>query len=142
VGTWGPGPFEDDTAMDFVDHLLDLPSTQVQQELEAAVRIACDAEDYLEYGDAVRAVVAASLLAGLAPDGEAMWRSAIPLQLTPNLAADAVEAIRRARSTGSHLHELTVESGTYAGVDKALRPVLTVLQRIALPVDPDQEPLF
>ncbi|SEG79027.1 protein of unknown function [Thermomonospora echinospora] len=141
MGTWGPGPFDDDTAMDFVDYLLDLPPDQVQQELRTAVRLACDVGGYLGYVDAVRAVAAASLLAGVVPPGyESSWT--VPLRLTPDLAAEAMEAIGRAHSAGSDLHELRAESGTYARVDEALRPVLAALQRGAHPVDLGQESLF
>jgi hypothetical protein len=55
---WGTGPFDDDTAMHLVDHLVSCSANEARVELEAAVRRVSEAGRFLEYGDAVRAVAA------------------------------------------------------------------------------------
>ena len=66
MGTWGTGPFDSDTAEDFVDRLEDLPSAQRAERLRARLEKAvADGDDKLP-GEvlAAAAVVAANLPAG------------------------------------------------------------------------------
>ncbi|MFE5721293.1 DUF4259 domain-containing protein [Streptomyces erythrochromogenes] len=136
MGTWGTGPFEDDSALDFVDHLRMLPADEVAVELERAVRSVAEEEDYIEYSAGVSAVAAAALLSGQCRDDLREWPAGIPA-LTPELAELALRAVERAHSEGSHLWELWTESGKYGEVWKSLAPVRTGLLGAANPVQPD-----
>ncbi|MFJ7779728.1 DUF4259 domain-containing protein [Streptomyces yangpuensis] len=138
MGTWGAGPFEDDSALDFVDHLCTLPAHEVAVELERAVRSVAEEEEYIEYSAGVSAVAAATLLSGQYRDHLQEWPApaGIPA-LTPELAELALRAIERAHSDGSHLWELWTESGKYGEVWKSLAPVQAGLLGAANPAQPD-----
>jgi hypothetical protein len=142
MGTWGTGPFDDDTVMDFVDALLDRRADGVQGRLEEAVRQAVDAEGHLGFAVGVRAVAAAVLLAGVPAGGSpevSAWRESLVLELTPDLAVEALRAIERAHSSGSELYELWAETGEYHAVWASLEPAMQALRRFS---EPDQESLF
>ncbi|MFI6449831.1 DUF4259 domain-containing protein, partial [Kitasatospora sp. NPDC050543] len=62
MGTWGTGPFDDDSALDFVDRLRGLPLDEVAEELERAVRSVAEERDYVGFSAGVSAVAAAALL--------------------------------------------------------------------------------
>jgi hypothetical protein len=140
VGTWGRGPFDDDTAMDFVDALSKDDTDMRVERLRAAVLRVSRAQGYIGYNDGVQAVVAASLLAGMTPPmADVPWVASLPTGLLAELADDAVIAVERAHAPESHLCELWSESGGYDQVWKALTPALRTLRAIG---EPEQDGLF
>ncbi len=60
---WGPRPFENDEAMDFVGDVSDAPATETERLVRSALSEAVDNNGYLEATAAFRAVAAAALLA-------------------------------------------------------------------------------
>lgn len=132
MGTWGAGPFDNDTAADFAGDLDDM----LEQERSAAVRAALEAavlaKDGLDGGRGDVAVAAAALVAAQCPGGEPTDPIYGPEQPLPDLPAElrplAVEALSRVIGPDSEL------PGLWAGSDKAaewhadvakLRAVLT-----------------
>jgi hypothetical protein len=140
VGTWGKGPFDDDTAMDFFDALSDCDGDVRAERLRAAVLRVSRAPGYVDYTAGVEAVVAASLLAGMTPPSTNVeWAASLPTGLTAELADDAVVAVERAHSHGSDLHEMGSEAPGYDQVWEALTPVLRALRAAG---EPKQDGLF
>ncbi|GAA3024717.1 hypothetical protein GCM10020229_39990 [Kitasatospora albolonga] len=136
MGSWGPGPFEDDSALDFVDDLRELPAEEVAAEIERAVRSVAEETEYVEYAEGVSAVAAAALLSGRYREELGEYPAGVPVP-TPELAELALRAVERAHSGGSHLWELRVESGTYREDWKALAPVRAALLQVATPTQSD-----
>jgi hypothetical protein len=66
VGAWGPGPFENDDALDLVGDVSDNPTWERMTTFLG--RVASHAE-YLEAPDGSRAVAVAALVCGQAPEG-------------------------------------------------------------------------
>ncbi len=60
---WGPRPFENDEAMDFVGDVSDAPASETERLVRSALAEAVDNNGYLEATTAFRAVAAAALLA-------------------------------------------------------------------------------
>ena len=134
MGTWGKGPFDDDTAMDFFDALSDCDGDVRAERLREAILRVSGAPGYVGYTAGVEAVVAASLLAGMTPPSTNVeWAASLPTGLTAELADDAVVAVERAHSPASDLHELWSEAGGYDHVWEALAPVLRTLRAAGEP---------
>lgn len=126
MGTWGPGPLEDDTALDFAEALMSSPDPAEQ--LAAAVRLAARPGRHLDHTDAVRAVVAAVLLAGTPLTGRVRrWRRATPITVPPDLAATALRAMEHAHSPGSGLYERHARIGQRDEAWAALAPAVQAL---------------
>lgn len=62
MSAWGPGPLENDDAVDFLADLKDTPDIAV---LEVALTVAVDAEEYIEAPTGSSAVAAACVVAVL-----------------------------------------------------------------------------
>lgn len=140
MGTWGKGPFDDDTAMDFVDALSDCDGDVRAERLRVAVLRVSRAPGSVNYAEGVEAVAAASLLAGMTPPSTNVeWVASLPTDVIAELADDAVVAVERAHSHASHLHELWSEAGGYDQVWEALAPVLRALRAAG---EPKQDGLF
>ncbi|MEV5824801.1 DUF4259 domain-containing protein [Spirillospora sp. NPDC052242] len=135
MSTWGKGPFDEDTAMDFFDQL-DTCSSKVRGErMKAAILRVSRESGHIGYVEATKAVVAASLLAGMMPHPEdEPWSATLPTTLLEDLAADAAVAIERAHSPGSDLYENWTEMGGYDQVWQKLAPVLRVLRAVGEPM--------
>jgi Domain of unknown function (DUF4259) len=139
-GDLGKGPFDDDTAMDFVDALSDCDAEVRVERLRAAVLRVSRAQGYIDYTEGVQAVVAASLLVGVMPPlTNVSWVASLPAGLLAQLADDAVVAVERAHAPGSDLFELCSAADAYDEVWKALTPVLRTLRAIG---EPEQDGLF
>ncbi|MBX6355485.1 MAG: DUF4259 domain-containing protein [Micromonosporaceae bacterium] len=139
MGSWGPGLFDDDTAMDFVDGLADLPVIDVMPELLRAIDQLAS-HGARDYGRSVRGLAAAALLVGRWPDRAKDWAvRAIPPP-TPEIAADALRAIDAAYGDDAILTELTAEAGTLAEHLAAIEPIRQLLRAAIFP--PQQESLF
>lgn len=140
MGTWGKGPFDDDTAMDFFDDLEPCDAKVRAEHLKRVILRVSRAQGHVGYVEGTQAVVAASLLAGMMPDAEGEpWVISLPTGLLDELAADAVVAMERAHSPGSDLYELWCEAGGYDQVWKVLTPVLGTLRNLG---EPKQDGLF
>jgi hypothetical protein len=140
MGTWGNGPFDEDTAMDFFDEL-DLCEAKVREErLRTAILRVARSQEHIEFVEGTQAVVAAALLAGMVPSPEDKpWAASLLAGLLAELAADAVVAVERAHSSGSDLFEQWSEAGGYDQVGKELAPVLRALRAAG---EPEQDGLF
>jgi len=126
------GPFDDDTALDFVDALRDLPLSTIQSVLERALRTVASEDGYVEYASAVEAVACAALLAGQCDDDLVRaWLSTVPLDVTRESAELALRAIDRVHSTGSHLWELRADAGLVRESRAAVSVTIGVLRRLS-----------
>lgn len=131
MGTWGLGPFDDDTAMDFIDDLRDGSPEHVAGRLEQAVAEAADVVT-LKYGPAVRAVASAALLGGRGlPPALTAWRESLAIRVDSQLARTALAAIDRSCSPQSELWELWTEAGKAGAAWRALADTRTALSAIA-----------
>ncbi|WP_327675152.1 DUF4259 domain-containing protein [Kitasatospora sp. NBC_00458] len=116
MGTWGIGPFENDTAADFAGTLDETPAGGREELVRSALsRVAgTDAEDYLDCDEAVEAVAAAALIAAQCRGGEPVSTSYGPDEALPVFAAElrplAVDALDRIVSEESELAELWDET--------------------------------
>ncbi|MED7954664.1 DUF4259 domain-containing protein [Streptomyces sp. BE303] len=110
MGTWGIGPFEDDTAADFADTLDETSLDERENLIRSTLNRAVEAQDYLDASEAVEAVAAAALIAAQCPDGEPVTSSFGPDEALPLLATDlrtlAAEALDRVLAEESELAEL------------------------------------
>lgn len=120
MGTWGAGPFDSDLAADFVDGLEGLPSGQIVDALQGALRRVVESGEWVDGGDGVEAVAAAALAAsqisgtGYAIDPDDAPKSALP-QLPPSLHTLAHQALQRVTEYGSELtHEWVNDSDAVA----------------------------
>ncbi|CAL9537764.1 DUF4259 domain-containing protein [Streptomyces sp. enrichment culture] len=114
MGTWGPGPFDNDTAADFADTLDETaPEGRAALVRDALVR-AADTPMYLDAGFADEAVAAAALVAAQCPGGEGadpVYGPGEPLPDLTGLRPLAVEALDRVLSEPSELLELWAGPG-------------------------------
>ncbi|MEU1285417.1 DUF4259 domain-containing protein [Kitasatospora sp. NPDC005856] len=117
MGTWGIGPFDNDTAMDFADAL----DEAAEGERDALVRAALVRTvpprgrlEYVEHLEGTEAVAAAALVAAQCPGDEPIDTSYWPDQALPAFATDlrslAVEALDRVVADASELAELWDEA--------------------------------
>lgn len=140
MGTWGKGPFDDDTAMDFFDALSDRDGDARIERLRAAVLRVSRAPGSVNYTEGVEALAAASLLAGMTPPSTNVeWVASLPTGLMAEPADDAVAAVGRVHAHASDLHESWSEAGGYDQVWEASAPVLRALRA---PGEPQQDGLF
>jgi hypothetical protein len=140
MGTWGKGPFDEDTAMDFFDELGPCDVEVREEALRAAILRVARTQEHIGFVDGTRAVLAAALLAGMMPPSEGEpWAASLRAGLLAELAADAVLAVERAHSPGSDLCEQWSEAGGYDQVWKELAPVLRALRAAG---EPEQDGLF
>nr|WP_246053178.1 DUF4259 domain-containing protein [Actinocorallia herbida] len=98
------------------------------------------ADGRIGYVRAVSAVAAAALIAGEAPDPNvAAWWTDLAVDASPELVGFALEALERAHSEGSELHELNRESGVEGEAWTALDPAIRALRSTGVV---EQEGLF
>ena len=90
MGTWGVGPFDDDTAMDFIDEPMARSPVHVRSELDRVVRRIPKSGE-VNYPSALQAIAAAVLLGGCSlPPEIATWRRSLAIHVTAELAAAAL----------------------------------------------------
>jgi hypothetical protein len=142
VGAWGPGHFDNDGALDFVDDLLDAPAENRVDLVERLLARVVDGEHHPAIDDGSHVVVAAALIAAQCPGGEPVSDARWPLEPLPAFPADlrslAVEALDRVLSDGSELAELWSEA---AGAEDWRRAVLRLRRVLDQPM-PGEVPLF
>ena len=134
MGTWGLGPFDNDTAADWAGDLDDAAPAQRPTLIREALTAAVDAVDYLDGDDAAVAVAAAAVVAATQPGGPGLDDTYGPdadtlasLSLGPDLRVLANRALLRALDEESEWRELWEEAGRYDEARRALDPVLSAL---------------
>lgn len=100
MGTWGHGPFDNDTAADWCGALHHAVPTERRGLIRAALTAAAMNEDYLDSDDADAAIAAAAIVASGLP-----WGTPVTSPYAPDflLAGDSVE-------TDEDLPELAVRA--------------------------------
>ncbi|WTU05372.1 DUF4259 domain-containing protein [Kitasatospora sp. NBC_00070] len=110
MGTWGIGPFEDDTAADFAGDLDEAEPDEREKLVRRALLRTVEAQDSLDASEAVEAVAAAALIAAQCPNGEPVTTGFGPHEALPTFATDlrtlAAEALGRVLAAESELAEL------------------------------------
>jgi hypothetical protein len=140
VGTWGFGPFEDDTAVDFVDELREAVPAVARQRLIRALEDCADGRGIDDYVSAVEGCAAAALLVRYVDDElgpeEVQWLADVKPELTADLAELALRAIEKAHDPEGELAELWAESGH---LSDRLTAMALVEQRLREAVGPPQD---
>lgn len=123
MGTWGSGPFENDTAADWCLQFEEADLTTGLQLIEAPLRSTCATadDDFLDADLGAEAVASAEVVAGIASqdfdrssysDAIAKWID----RTGPSVSASLVDLVRRAlervTAENSELTELWEESGS------------------------------
>ncbi len=72
MGTWGTGPFENDTAADFCDDLDEAAADEREGMIRSALARVIGTEKCLEASESDVAVTAAALVAAQCPQGPAI----------------------------------------------------------------------
>lgn len=114
MSAWGTGVFENDEATRYLAEVLQDGSVAVWEALEIAV----DEDDYLEAPEGMRAVAAADLVAAHAtgnwsnvPVDRRSALSSLPIQVSDDLRALALDALERVTAAKSELREVWSEEG-------------------------------
>ncbi|MFC8720431.1 DUF4259 domain-containing protein [Kitasatospora sp. NPDC057198] len=144
MGTWGPGPFDNDDAADFGGDLDDAAPEQRAELVRTALSRAVRAPDELEHHLGLPAVAAAALVAAQCPDGEPVTTAYGPKQPLPPLAELrplAARAVVRALGPDSDLTEGWYDYASYLAWRGGLERLRAVLREPDVPF-PGQEPLF
>jgi hypothetical protein len=130
MGTWGVGPFDDDTAMDFIDELMARSPVHVRSELDRVVRRIPESGE-VDYTSALQAVAAAVLLGGCSlPPEIATWRRSLAIHVTAELAAAALLALERTHSPDSESWQLWCDAGRGHEVWQALADTVRELRAV------------
>lgn len=83
MGTWGTGPFDNDTAADWCGDLNEAAPARRPAMIEQALTAVVEEEDYLDSDFAVEAIAAAAIVAAQQPAGppvdEVTGRSSSPI---------------------------------------------------------------
>ena len=134
MGTWGLGPFDNDTAADWAGDLDGAAPSDRPTLIRDTLSAAADAKDYLDGDDATTAVAAAAVVAATLPDGPALDHNYGPdadtvaaLQLDPDLPALATRALLRVLDEESEWRELWEEAGEFDDARRSLDPILAAL---------------
>ncbi|MFH8282475.1 DUF4259 domain-containing protein [Streptomyces antibioticus] len=113
MGTWDVGPFDNDTAADFCDHIDEAATGEREGIVHGALIRVIDTVDYLEAPESDVAVAAAALVAAQCPGGEPADPVYGPQELLPDLTSLrdlARQALDRVMTEPSELLELWSES--------------------------------
>ncbi len=140
MGRWGPGPFDDDTAMDFVDALVSGPASNVMPALLEAIDRLTAPQGAQDYGHAVRGLVAAALLAGTGPEHAEEWAANTIKPVRMDDATAALQAIDAAYGQDAIPPELATEADNLTQCLVALEPTRQLLQAAIPPAQ--HETLF
>ncbi|MFI9788715.1 DUF4259 domain-containing protein [Kitasatospora sp. NPDC051984] len=129
MGTWGTGPFDNDTAADFANALDDAGAEEREALIRGVLARTIDATGYLS--EAEEAVGAAAVLASQCPAGQPIDTGYGPETPMPEFPTDlrilAAEALTRIAADDSGLVSNWVESGDahrWLAMVTALRAVL------------------
>ena len=112
MGTWDAGPFDNDSAADFINALDDAPEHERAALIRTALTAAVENDTYLDLDEGAPAVAAAALLASRLPGGEKLapnGHSHSPAAFVPDLAdlvPLAISAVDRVLAANSELASL------------------------------------
>ena len=112
MGTWGTGPFSNDTAADFLGDLAETDAAEVESRMMAALRLPADG--YVEGPEADEAIVVAALAAskrGYVPPDGAELAADVAFEDSEELRTAAATALRRVQGPDSEWAELWEEAG-------------------------------
>jgi hypothetical protein len=131
MGTWGIGPFDNDTAADFCGSLDEAAEGEREGVVRGALLRVVGTADYLEAPEGEEAVAAAALVAAQCPGGDPVDSAYGPEEPLPDLSAlrgGAVQALDRVMTEPSELLELWAESDgdPWLASVRRLRDVLLV----------------
>lgn len=136
MGTWGTGPFDNDSAADWAGEFEDVGATARQGMVREALEAAVNAHEYLDADDGMIAIAASALVAGAQPDGPTVDSNYGPpaaalASLTPDadLRMLASRAMTRVLAEDSEWVELWEEAGELEAARSAPTPVLTALRQ-------------
>jgi len=129
MGAWGPGPFENDDAMDFIGDLADGPTAELPDRLREALTLP---EGYIESPEGAEAIAAAALVAarqGYNPNDPTVsdLLAGHPFNPDEDLRSAAVAAIGRVSGSESELMELWDEAALRDSFEAILTNVKTFL---------------
>jgi uncharacterized protein DUF4259 len=118
VGTWGSGPFDDDTAADWAGDLNEASPEDRPGIVLDTLRAVIDESDYIESEVGVQAIAAAAIVAMHRPGGEQFESVYAPdfieagerLNLAPDIAPLALQALERVAGDESEWSELWQEA--------------------------------
>lgn len=135
MGTWGFGPFDNDTAADWAAELDDSAPQSRASLVRAALTVAAEAEDELDGDDGMAAIAAAAVVAGRLPGGPEIDHNYGPdaatvadLRPDAELQALASRALERTCAEGSELRELWEEADGFDDLLRALAPIAAALR--------------
>jgi hypothetical protein len=135
MGTWGAGPYDNDTAADFCGDLDDAEPARRPALIRAALHEAASTREYLDSRYADRAVAAAAIVvaqrSGTAPDSAYapdFLATGGTIALDADVAPLAVAALDRITGADSEWRELWSEA---ADPDEALRMVADLRAALA-----------
>jgi hypothetical protein len=118
MGAWGSGPFENDSALDWANELVDGDGLgPLQSALDCTAK---STFDYLDVDLGSAAIAAAEVVAALMrkptsslPANVAEWIEEHPIKVTHALVAEAAAAVDAAAADNSEVHDLWRESDGY-----------------------------
>jgi hypothetical protein len=118
MGTWGIGPFDNDSAADWCGALHDADPADRIGRIREALREAAAETAFLDSREGERAIAAAAILVSQLPDGPPLTSSYAPdflldgsrLEMPADLPALAVDALDRVLAADSEWFELWQES--------------------------------
>ena len=147
MGTWDVGPFDNDTAADWCGDLDEAaPEQRAALIRDALSRVAEHGDEYLDSGDAVKAIAAAAIVASQLPGGTAIQTHYAPdflleggaVEVADDVPAIAVRALDRIVDEDSEWRELWEDAEE--SYPQALASVQTIRATPERPVSPG-EPL-
>ncbi|MGC5400048.1 DUF4259 domain-containing protein [Streptomyces sp. DT20] len=143
MGTWGIGPFDNDTAADFGGDLDEAAAEEREAMVRSVLKRAAGPADFLGIYDGERAVAAAALVVAQHPDGDHACSNYGPSEPLSELPADlrllALDALDQVVSNGSELAELWAEAANWSKWRQDITRLRDVLDP---PIPPQEEALF
>ena len=134
MGTWGFGPFDNDTAADWAGDLDEAAPSARPALIRDALTSVVKATDYLDGDDAMSAIAAAAVVAATRPGGPQVDTSYGPdadtiasLDLDDQLSTLAAQALARVMDEESEWRELWEEAGEFDDARRVLDGILAAL---------------
>jgi Domain of unknown function (DUF4259) len=134
MGSWGPGPFDNDDALDFVGALRESTPSDIRHRLLAALDAVSTggSPDATEVNIALAAAGLVAIRNGAPePDETAVteWLRHAPMQADPELCRIGLEAVDRAlEPDDNEWYELWDEADSIDLVETALKPYRAALE--------------
>jgi hypothetical protein len=137
MGTWGTGPFDNDTAADWCGDLDDADPAERVEMIRETLAGAAEELGYLDRDGADQAVAAAAVVASQLPGAERVTSPYAPTFLTdgeridvpPDLPALAVRALDRVVEDDSEWRDLWEDSDEAEAAFAAVKQLRDVLSR-------------